>query len=215
MGDIDAATSRHSFTKNHFAKLLCIALLFGAVNTFLILRYLPLDLIINGLIVSALLGIYYLFRFRSKGRLAGLIPREILCGMIFAMGCGLTVFSLGQPSIIGLRFFGAIFSLGLLCSASCILISFWERDADIANGDNSIATTKMEEPKGLGFALGLLILGSIASGFFADWEIHLACALAALALWLMRRFEARLSPNFLRTLADGVFLTPLLVVWFL
>lgn len=213
-GNVAAATSRLRFTKRNFGKFLGASVLIGLADGYLILRNFPWELIRNGLAVSGLLALYYLFRFRSKGRLAGLIPREILCGTVFAMGCGLIVFTLGSRALPYLHFLPAVGLFALICSTSCILISIWERNADLANRDHSIAMDYPRLRPVLDFALNLLIILSACMIFLSDWQIHFSIGIAATALRILLHFEASLSPNILRVLADGVLLSPLLVVFF-
>lgn len=210
--DFTHATWRLRFTKEHFTTLVAITALAGCINLFLIIRFVPEHLIVHGLITAGLLAIYYAFRFGSSGKVAIVVPREIMCGTVFAIGSAIATFSYGQAGTTNLRFLGAVAMLGLVCSASCILISVWEREEDIASGDNSIASpTPGIPPRFRRLLLPLVLLYAIVA--FADpWQIHVAAGLSALALYLMARFEKKLSPTLLRALADGVLLTPLLLI---
>ncbi len=204
------ATSRLRFTKEHFTALAVATMLAGCVNLFLIIRFVPAHLMLHGLITAGLLALYYVFRFGSSGKL----PREIMCGMVFAIGSAIATFSYGQPESMGIRFIGAVAMLGLVCSANCVMISVWERDADLASGDLSIASAMPGIPvKFRRLLLPLVLLYGILA--FADpWQIHVAAGISALALYLMARFEKKFSPSLLRALADGVLLTPLLLIAF-
>ena len=212
--DFSSVTWRLRFTKQHFTSLAVTTALAGAVNLFLIVYFVPMHLLIHGLITAGLLAVYYAFRFGSSGKVAALIPREIMCGMIFAIGSAIATYSYGQPQTTGFRFLGAVAMLGLVCSASCVMISVWERDADLASGDRSIASAR---PEILRCIRRLLLPLIVLYGFVAisdPWQIHIAVGLSALALYLMARFEERFSPTLLRTLADAVLLTPLLFLPF-
>ncbi len=204
------ATHRLRFTKKHFKTLTLTTAIAGCVNLFLIIRFVPAHLYVHGLATAGLLGFYYAFRFGLSGKIAVFIPREIMCGMVFAIGSAIATFSYGLPETAGLPFIVAVAMLGLVCSASCIMISVWERDEDIASGDRSIASEKAGIPPNIRrLLLPLVFLYAIVS-FIDPWQIHIAAGLSALALYVMARFEEKFPPTLLRAMADGVLLTPVL-----
>ena len=210
---IGSQTDRLGFTQRHFSALCCVALTAGVANLFLIIRYVPRSLILTGLITAGLLGVYYLIRLKGNARLASAIPREILCGMIFGLGCVIAPHAF-LANNLGWDYFFATILLGLVCSANCILISVWEKDEDIACNAHSIATTPSRLIPHLAHTLTLLIILAATMAFFGPWQIHLAVCLSALSLRMMLHFENRLSQQSLRVLADAVLLTPLLVIGF-
>ena len=208
------ATPRLSFTKQHFKVLSAATALAGCMNLYLIFRFIPGHLLVHGLITAGLLAVYYAFRFGSSGKLAALIPREIMCGMVFAIGSAIATFSYRRTETSGIDFIGAVAMLGLICSASCILISVWERDEDLASGDRSIASENPGIPAFFPRMLVPLFLLFVILAFTQPLQIYLSGSLSALALYLMVRFEEKLSPTLLRVLADWVLLTPLLFIAF-
>lgn len=207
-------TPRLTFTKDHFKVLVMAASVAGFVNLILILRVVPSSLLVHGLGTAAILAFYYVFRFSSSEKLASLIPREITCGMVFAIGSAISTFSYGRLETTDFRFLGAVAMLGLVCSASCILISVWERDSDINAGDRSISSEKPGVPTSIRRLLPPLVLLYVVVAFFDPWQIHVSAGLSALALYFLVRFEKETSPILLRVLADGVLLTPLLLLPF-
>lgn len=207
-------TDRLRFTKQNFWALAITMMLVGSANFYLILRFVPLRLMYSGLFTAALLGTYYLFRLFGRGRLTVIIPREILCGMIFAIGSVISVDFFEGPAVVGVGFILPCIFLGLLCSAACILISVWEKDADLAANDSSIATLRPQLLRFLPHAISILVLLAVACAFFASWQIYLAVAIAAMALRIALYYEAGLSITMLRFLADAVLLSPLLVICF-
>ncbi len=137
-----------------------------------------------------------------------------MCGMVFAIGSAIATFSYGFPETLGIRFALSVLMLGIVCSASCIFISVWERDADIAAGDRSIASDQSGIPPQFRSLLPWLVALYGIAAFADPWQIHISAGLSALGLYLMARFEKNLPPILLRVLADGVLLTPLLLVGF-
>lgn len=206
------ATSRHMFTRRHF-KALAVALGIAAtVNLALIILHVPEKLILSGLITAALLGIYYAIRLKGGARFAALIPREILCGMLFSLGCVITTLAYADSGMIGPQFWLGAFFLGLACSASCILISIWEREEDLASMDHSVATVSPRIVRHIGVAVVMIGAYSLVLAFSGAWAIHLAIALSAFAQRLTLHFDNRLSKPMLRVLGDAVLLTPLLLL---
>lgn len=210
--ETDVQTDRLRFTKRHFAALSAIAVAAAIANLFLIIRHVPRPLMVTGLITASLLGVYYLIRLKGNARLAAAIPREILCGMIFGLGCVIAPHAF-LPSGGASGFVVATIFLGLVCSASCVLISVWEKEEDIAGNDRSMATSPSPIIPHMASALTILILLATAMAFFGPWRILLAVAVSALSLRLMLHFEDRLSQRTLRVLADAVLLSPLLFVF--
>ncbi len=212
--DFVNATWRLRFTKQYFTALALTTAVAGAANLCLIIRFAPMNLLIHGMITAGLLAGYYVFRFSSSEKLAAVIPREIMCGMIFATGSATATYSFAQPQTIGFSFLGAVVMLGIVCSASCIWISVWERDADLASGDHSIVSENVRIPSRIRRLLLPLAALCGVLAFTEPWQIHVAACLSALALYLMARFGGELSPTLLRAMADGVLLTPLLLLPF-
>lgn len=208
------ATHRLRFTKRHFSALVMAAFLAGCMNLFLILRFVPGHLLLHGLATAGLLALYYAFRFGPSDQAKFVIPREIMCGMVFALGSAIATYSYGQEQVRAFQFLGAVAMLGLVCSASCMMISVWERDADLACGDRSMASIQPGVPPYFRrLLLPLIALYGIVA-LTDPWQIHVAAGLSSLGLYLMARFEESISPPLLRTLADGVLLTPLLLLPF-
>lgn len=207
------ATDRHVFTRRRFKPLAVALGIAAAVNLALIVPYVPRNLMVSGLITAALLGVYYAIRLKGGARFAALIPREILCGLLFSLGCVITPHAYAAQGTIVLDFWLCAFLLGLACSASCILISIWEREEDMASSDHSVATGSPRIVRHIGVAIILIGACSLALAFSGARDIHLAIALSACAQRLTLHFDKRLSKPMLRVLGDAVLLTPLLFLW--
>lgn len=208
-----AGTDRLKFAKRHF-KQLAVALAFASLaNLILIIRHVPENLIISGLITAFLLGIYYVIRLKSGARLASLIPREILCGMLFSLGCVITPHAYADTGTSDTQFWLAAALFGLVCSASCILISIWEREEDLAANDHSLATTSPRIVGHIGTVITLVLLCSLALAWHGPWRIHTAVALCAGAQRITLHFDGCLSKAMLRVLGDAVLLSPLFLIW--
>ncbi|MGJ8645104.1 MAG: UbiA family prenyltransferase [Luteolibacter sp.] len=207
-------TDRMRFTSRHLRILLLVLVVATVVNVLLIVSHVPLHLIVSGLATASLLAVYYLIRLKCTSRIKSIIPREILCGMLFSLGCAITPHAYDTANRHPLAFWIAVGSFGIVCSAACILISLWERDEDLAMNDNSIATDHSKTGKSMALALPTLMLLCIPAAIFGNWHIYASVALSVLCLFLMLRFQEHLSKPQLRVLADAVLLSPLIFIWF-
>ena len=208
---LKAGTDRLLFTRRNFGPLLVTVLIAGCVNLFLILRYIPEKLLVNGLITAAAVFIYYVLRISGSSRATSLVPREILCGFLFAIGTAIAPFTFSDLTVTLLI---SISLLGMLFSVNCILISIWEREADLAAEDLSIASAESRIVPRIAALTTVIALTAGCVTFFADWQLYLAIALAAAGLRLILLFQNHLSLLTLRVLADTVLLTPLLLIRF-
>lgn len=209
-GPSDLATERHRFTRKHSGKLIALLCLAATADLVLIIRVVPLHLIITGCATATLLGIYYVIRLSINGRVNTVIPREVLCGMLFALGSTIGPHAFAPDNLNEFQYFLPAVFFGLVCSVSCILISIWERDADLASNDSSFATSRARLIPHVSTFLSALVLISGILAFFSSWQIFLAAALSALALRITLHFGNHLSRPMLRVLADALLLTPLI-----
>ncbi len=208
-------TSRHVFTGKHLRKLCVILIMVSICNFFLITRYLPSRLVISGLITLGFIAIYYAIRLSRMKHLVSLIPREVMCGMLFAVGCAIAPHAyVGTTWMESPILIITLLIYGLVCSASCILISVWETKADDAASDLSIVGT---HKRFLCYLPSILIALSVISFFLAwffPWQAFVAIGLSAILLRLVYQHQYRLSALHTRVLADAVLLTPLLFFGF-
>lgn len=209
----EEGTDRLIFTKRHFKPLAAALAIAAVANLVLIVRHVPGNLIISGLATAFLLAVYYAIRLKGGVRLTTLIPREILCGMLFSIGCAITPLAYAAPGFSSLQFWVAVFCFGLVCSASCILISIWEREEDLSTGDRSIATISPRITRHISAAIILIGACSLAQLNSTTWRIHLSVALAACAQLIALHFDGRIPKPMLRVLGDAVLLSPLVLLW--
>ena len=207
-------THRHRFTARNFKKLSALLALASALNAALILRFLPLNLIITGCGTAALIAVYYLFRLTQLRAHVSLIPREVLCGILFAIGCAIAPYEYAHGMPVPPSFYLIVLLFGLLCSASCILISIWEKESDFASNDFSAVTSHQKAIPHIASALSALAGISLLLSVFVHAKALIAIALAVALLRLSLRFQDHLSALSRRALADAVLLTPLIFLFF-
>jgi hypothetical protein len=210
-----STTSRHLFTKRHVRGMIGILFLISTCNLVLIIQYLPQRLLFTGCITLGLIGIYYLIRLTRLKNSITLIPREVMCGMLFALGCAIAPHAYSShPWINTPTLFIPILLFGIVCSSNCILISIWENVADSITSDSSIITTHSFLIRYLTSTLTCLSAASATLAYFFHWQALLSIALSAALLRLALHHQNRFTPLNLRVLADAVLLTPLIFMGF-
>jgi len=207
-------TNRHRFTARHFKKLIVLLAMVSALNLILIIRHLPANLIIAGCVTAGLIAIYYLIRLTRLRKYVSLIPRELLCGMLFAVGCVIGPHAYASELETPFAFGLVVVLFGLLCSASCILISIWEKESDLASNDPSVVTSQKKLIPHVANCLLALAVITVALSFLGFWKVLLSIALAAILLRLTLRFQNHLSTLTCRVLADALLLTPVIFLPF-
>ena len=211
--DVEASTPRHRFYLKYrglFCLLMVMAL---AVEVYLFLYHVPTGMYHGLGVVAFLVMGYYLVRFVLKGAPSSGSPREILCGMIFAIGSMMTVYFYAGDVMDAMFRSPHSIAVALLFCGNCAAIAFWEKSSDRANQDQGISA--MSRRSDLMVLLGLLALAAGVMQFLSypqyGWAVYTAVFLSALGLVVLRKNEDRLSKNALRVLADAVLLTPLLI----
>lgn len=213
--DQQAVTSRHRFTQSHRNKLISLLIIISISNLILIIKYLPHQLWVSGLITLGLIAIYYLIRLTRLQKIITLIPREVMCGMLFALGCAIAPYAYAtSPWLKDPTLLIPVFMFGCVCSASCILISSWESEADALTADSSIITTHASFIPHLAKSLACLAVIALAFSCIFHWQALLAISVSALSLRFVLGHQNQICPLNLRVLADAVLLSPLIFIGF-
>lgn len=208
-------TLRHSFTRRHLRKLIGLLVVVSICDLVLIVRFLPHEILFSGIITLGLIAIYYLIRLTRLGETVTLIPREVMCGMLFAVGCGIAPHAYSaKPWIESPTLFIPVIMFGGICSLSCILISIWENEADVMSDDPSITSTHSYLIPHISTILTSLIAISLILSCFVHWQALLSVSLSGILLRLALHQQNRISTQNLRNLADAVLIAPLVFVWF-
>ncbi|MES2983114.1 MAG: hypothetical protein V4727_12445 [Verrucomicrobiota bacterium] len=208
-------TSRHRFTLHHIRKLIGLFIIISISNLTLILHYLPQKLLITGCITLSLIAIYYLIRLTRLKNIITLIPREVMCGMLFALGCAIAPHAYATTSWINTpTWLISIILFGMVCSTSCILISLWEKEGDEIAADPSIVTTHANFIPYLASTLTFLTAVTLILSCFFHWQAFLSISLSAILLRLALHHQNRISSINRRILADAVLLSPLIFMGF-
>jgi hypothetical protein len=213
--DMSMLHERHRFCARH--RFLLSALLVSACLGVLCIATMYMDAPERdaGFKLALCVAVYLLWIHAAGARLARLLPKEIVVGMLFAAGATLPVWS--RLSTASSKLFISFGLLALLCALNCVVIECWEHDAPRGSrlaGANPLVV--WAEPRLKTLALGLAICGLaalFAFGFHgASWPASLALFLSASATLLLLYCKNSLSSAALRVLADTALVLPALLV---
>jgi hypothetical protein len=203
-------TARRRFSRRRFGILAALVIIAAVANGFLIFHHVPANMAMLGLLTACLIGVYYGLRLAAPPQLAAAMPREGLCGVIFALGSVIAPLAFltdarGMPSRCAM----AMGMLAMVCTANCVLISIWEKDEDLAEGDASLATRMPRIPSRMRSMLWIAMLLAVALAWFAGpWRFHAAVAASLLGIRVLLHLGQRLEKDMLRVLTDVALLTP-------
>lgn len=144
------------------------------------------------------------------------IPKEFICGYLFALGCGLSVRFLSLDEYAG-PFSLETLLLALLFALNCVAISCYERKTDRVFDPGAI----FQLWPGIARMYPLLLLTLAALTIFAfrhalSRELLAfsgAVLFSTLLLGALHLFSRRITPDLARVLADAALVVPLVVVF--
>jgi len=211
----ERAAARHRFYRRWYVPMAAITALVAAEAVFLALTRLPANLVHVGLMLSALVGVYFVHRIWIRGPMLLVLPKEVFAGFVFAVGATLAghVWSSEIPEAL---WSAEVLCFGALCSLNCLAISVWERESDADNDPNALAQMWPEVVGG--FPLFAWAAAAAACGF-AAWQhtaagfpVFVAVAAGAVAIALLATLAGRMRVELSRVLADVAVLLPVAAV---
>ncbi|MFT4546638.1 MAG: hypothetical protein ACI8XO_003321 [Verrucomicrobiales bacterium] len=216
MKDEVCSTPRHRFAKRFFVPLVLLCVVVAAVAIWMILYKVPFAIVPRGLMISLSIVLYFLIRLAPRSQAQVILPKEIFCGLIFALGTTFVVHEL--PNNFPLGIMTAEFILfAALCALNCIAISVWECEEDAVN-DQGKSIVHNWSGVHIWYTKAAFLLAGIsawlgirgAPDFMAP--ILVSVALSAALIGALGLAEGVLSKNLRRVLADVALLSPLAVV---
>jgi len=202
---LEQLRERHIFHWRHRRILVPIAAVSTLIAAWIVFRLMPSTTREHDSLLAAASFLYFT-RVHSGHRFLPLLPKELLVGAIFTLGCVIPVFSRAHLSVASWPILIAAVFFALLAWLNCHAIDRWEsRDANSS---------------GYLVALPALILTAACSICFALlFASHprsaclIACgAAAALLLAALDRVRGRITPVTLRATADLALLTPAMLL---
>lgn len=208
-GNAELATDRHRFHREHAGSILVgVGLCFISLS--LSAMMLSPMLLRDGLALSAVVLVYFLSVHLLPGVMAGLCPKEMAVGIVFALGTALAPCAQLQHSrelILPVSLFAC------LCFLNCSAIEVWE-GSDVTkcySSSTHFFTLWLVQHLRL-LATLVAIAGVIALVVSRVHAVFAAIIVSALAfVWLDVERE-RLSPDLLRVLTDAALLSPVLLL---
>lgn len=144
-----------------------------------------------------------------------IVPKELICGYLFALGCSLTVsfhtmdFNAGPLS-------PDVMLMAVLFALNCVAIACYERETDAATDPNSISQTW---PGIVRMYPALLVTFGVFAALIVPRGIHpemmfltAAVALSTALLAALHVFARRLTPELSRVLADVAVALPIVLL---
>lgn len=145
-----------------------------------------------------------------------LLPKELLCGFLFAIGCSMSVGFFSGEAYSG-SFLLDTLMLALLCTLNCMAISCYERETDACSDPNAITRTWPGIARAYPALLLTLAVIAVAAliqrvSFTTVLLYPAAILISTLLLALVHRFAKRVTPDLAHVLADAALVTPMLVI---
>lgn len=128
---------RQQFCQRYQTRWFGAIVVLAIIDLWIISRHLDRAIIHVGILLGTF-SLAYLAVNYWLGKIWRVVPAKELCvGSLFAIG---TVASLLPKNDFSAEFPGSFLLFAALCSLNCISIAIWERDLDLAQRKNSIAT---------------------------------------------------------------------------
>jgi hypothetical protein len=195
---------RHLFCDRHRVTFTGVAAFAFAVDLWIAAKFLPLVEMLSGVCLAVIVLLYLLSIHACRVSLPHFLPKELVVGLLFAAGTALPLWSRNAklPSPAWLSFF----LFATLCSINCLSIECWESQRPLTGRAPQPLLVRWVRPRLLHLCAGLTAISLLLQ--FAIFRhafsapVFLALALAALVIFLLHQFEARLSRPTLRVLVD-------------
>ncbi|HET9177685.1 MAG TPA: hypothetical protein VFQ24_04925 [Terriglobia bacterium] len=206
----DAEATRHMFYRRHLWLFLFPLCAGSVLAAWLALTQLDVRIFGDGVIVLLGVGIYLLIVHLVSPRRGWLLPKEMLVGILFALGTCFPVWQNMTESTVTLAPSCVVFAA--LCWMNCAAIEYaeWSRLRGRRFGLPHPWTVWM----GRRFTLLSLVAAAIAATYMISgygrlhWQIPAAELLSALAFTLIRYKEKSLAIDQFRVLVDVALFTP-------
>jgi hypothetical protein len=144
-----------------------------------------------------------------------LLPKELLCGFLFAVGCSMSVSFLTGDIQAG-WFSVDTLMLALLCALNCTAISCYEFETDAQSDPNAITQTWPQIARvypTLLITLALIAVYALVQQVSFTLLLYPAAVLfSTVLLGLVHQYAKRLSPDLAHVLADAAVVLPMALI---
>lgn len=204
------------YTARHHRPLYITGNLMTCVAGFSLMALFPVPLPFQMLFGAILAAMMLMSLNRSMSQGVRLVPKELVCGFVFATGCSMAVGFYSLDKQTGPLVAMETLMLALLCALNCIAIANYEKAHDATNDPNAITRTWPRIARLYPTLLTALILSavtSLARGLPVEASRYTWCVLAsAVLLGLLHSLSKHLSAELNHVLADAALVTPLVMM---
>ena len=197
-------TQRHKLTLKLKPFLHPLFYILFSINVLLAFSTLSWTHLTLGLIILAACILYTKITARAKHTL---IPKEIIVGTLFTAGTFL--FLVTPNSIANPHFWSSIVITLILFNSNTLLVPYWEKTIDQAQGQSSIAFIY---PNAYPYALCLLPLCIILSIIAFPVPYSIPFIASSLVLLFLHFFKTKISPETINLLSNLALITPVILV---
>ena len=148
-----------------------------------------------------------------------LMPKEVLCGFLFAVGCSMSVHFFTGDAYAGWFSWESLL-LAVLCALNCIAISCYEKETDAQSDPNAITRTWPHIARVypvLLLTLVVAVLAAMSRRMPVELVLYsVAVLISAVLLGVVHHLAKRITPEMAHVLADAAVVLPvalLLVAW--
>ncbi len=194
---------RHLFHWQHRSSIFPLALTAACVSAWIVFSFMPDEARERNVLLAAA-GVTYFSGIHIKTKFRALLPKELLVAVLFTTGCALP--TIGRMRALSAAFIVAIIFFAGLAWLNCHAIECWESVGQTCSGPQIYSIASLLALAGL---LGAIVLFAPHS---SEATLIGVGAASAILLALLDRIRDRLTPLALRSAADLVLLTPLLLL---
>ncbi len=203
------------FAARRHRKIFITGCLLLCINGMGVLAMIPVDPSLK-FIYGGILAVFSVLAFSYQGNGSfRLVPKEWVCGYLFALGCSLGVNFYTRDYCAG-PFSPETLMLGLLFALNCTGISCYERKTDVSFDPNAISQIW---PGVVRVYPILLLTLAVLSSWMLRLHMQLgmicfsfAILLGTLLLAALHLFARRLRPDLSHVLADAAVVLPIIIV---
>ena len=209
--DRAALQERHHFSERHRCVLAGLVLFACTAIAWLTTDRLQAAEVTAGVKLGVIVVLYMTGIHAGRGWIAGMLPKEIAAGFLFASGATLPVWSRAERLPWEAWLPWVLF--GLLCALNCLAIECWENHHHSEQWRQSPRPFVRWADSRLNRIAAALAVAALTSCLVSNprgssvWVLS-AVGLGALLLLVLNARRAKLSPAALRVLADAALLVP-------
>jgi hypothetical protein len=200
---IERLRLRHHFHWQHRRVFFALVVAAACTAAWIVVSFMPSGARERNALL-ALAGLIYFFSVHARPGRQWFLPKELLVATLFTIGCGLP--ALGRSVVVSPGFVAALVFFAGLAWLNCYAIERWEAV------ESSCPSPQIRLPAGL-----LIVTGVLGASILFMVDSHEAALVgvgagSAVLLALLDGVRSRMNPLTLRSFADLVLLTPLLLL---